>query len=526
MLANRINRIAVVGGGLKGWLASCFLKRVLGAHVQVTILQSRAEPLCGSASRSTPAMTTWLRLLSISEVEFMTVCSATFRCGSRFVGWSGRTNRSAFLMPFFGHPDVPVDLLGASFFPLVGRGFSSVEYWKRSWMLGKRVPFVESQALVAAFFESNRAPRVDPVTPKFASAPSYGYHFDTVAFVGMLRSKAKELGVEFVNGQIEGLQNDPAGNLRSIKTTSGEELSADLFIDCTGSPDALLHRRAGGRFESSSAQFPCDSVVSFDVPWASDEPIPTYSTIEALPCGWAFEFPLADRACRGYVFSDRHTTAEAAERELRTHIGIGPEAQAHRAKWSLGRSPEPWVKNCIAVGHASSAIDDIAGTQLLSLGFQLANLVNHLPDGPADLVRAQEYNRVCGVVHESIQDFVALHYAASSGLETPFWEEARERAVISERVKERIRAYESGIVISSDLGAGRDAALPADIFDQRVYTALLSGMGHEVLAYPPILDHMDLEPFAQLAREQKLSASRLEQDLPEHRAYLRAYAQP
>jgi len=60
-------------------------------------------------------------------------------------------------------------------------------------------------------------------------------------------------------------------------------------------------------------------VIRTPVPEEGDLPPVTEST--ALQCGWAWRIPLMNKISWGYVYSADYTSQEAAERELREHIG-------------------------------------------------------------------------------------------------------------------------------------------------------------------------------------------------------------
>ncbi|MBI1383083.1 MAG: hypothetical protein GC161_18600 [Planctomycetaceae bacterium] len=510
MTSTRLRSIVVAGGGLKGWLAASYLRRLLGPGVAVTLVQAKAE-LLPPAVAAPPSILSTFRLLGIEESTVLRECGATFRCATRIEGPSS----DGALLPFYGAPDAPVDLIGVPFFPVTGRGFSTVDFWKRSLCHGRRVPFQRTQPLLEAFFRDHLAPRARPDAPRHGAAPAFGYHLDTVGLVGVLRDRGTKLGVEFVAEAVGGVEHDERGRLTMLRTASGRCVPGDLFVDCTG-PEGSIHRAAGGTRSAGPAHQRCDRFVAVELPVADREDVPTYSTVGAMEQGWRLSIPLADRVVSVLTFDSRYADARDAEAALLATMGESSGAEIGSGSVASGRSSDPWTNNCVAIGTAASAVDDFQGTQLLMLGFQLAGIVRHLSGTQDDAHRAGIYNREVVAMHDAIEDFITAHYLTVPTPDNAFWREVRAAATPSARLAARLEAFDQGITTNCS-----SAGDPSELFDARSYALLLSGMGREPRAYPPILDHLDLEPFAQLRREQALRATRLAAELPTHAQYLR-----
>src|SRR3546814_4409871 len=76
--------------------------------------------------------------------------------------------------------------------------------------------------------------------------------------------------------------------------------------------------------------------------WSSDVCSSDLST--ALDNGWVWNIPLRHRRGNGYVYSSRFCTADDAERELRTHLGLlDNPVQARHLRMRVGRIERPWA---------------------------------------------------------------------------------------------------------------------------------------------------------------------------------------
>src|SRR3546814_8062841 len=97
--------------------------------------------------------------------------------------------------------------------------------------------------------------------------------------------------------------------------------------------------------------------------WSSDVCSSDLST--ALDNGWVWNIPLRHRRGNGYVYSSRFCTADDAERELRTHLGLlDNPVQARHLRMRVGRIERPWAHNCLAVGLSQGFIEPLEATAL------------------------------------------------------------------------------------------------------------------------------------------------------------------
>ena len=72
----------------------------------------------------------------------------------------------------------------------------------------------------------------------------------------------------------------------------------------------------------------------------------------------------------GYVYSDKYTTREEAEQELREHIAADPVGEDSTGieplhiRLQVGRVAEHWKRNCVAVGLSQGFIEPLEATAL------------------------------------------------------------------------------------------------------------------------------------------------------------------
>ena len=177
-------------------------------------------------------------------------CYASLKQGTLFHGWRTGAADDSYLHPFSLPPEYASKNIA--------------EYWRRD---GLRYPFhevVTPQALIAT---THKAPKTAD-TPDYAFALNYGYHVDAVKFAVLLRQHSiSRFGVRHVEGHVAGVSSDSAGFLTSLDLESGDRLSGDFFIDCSGQKALLIGDHFKVSFESARHVLPNNRAVVAQVPY-------------------------------------------------------------------------------------------------------------------------------------------------------------------------------------------------------------------------------------------------------------------
>ncbi|HTF83898.1 MAG TPA: tryptophan 7-halogenase, partial [Cellvibrio sp.] len=98
-----VTSIVIVGGGTAGWLTAGTLAAAhaqgRGRNVSITLVESPTVNILGVGEGTWPSMRDTLKTMGIAEADFIRCCDASFKQGSRFVGWqSGK--RESYYHPF------------------------------------------------------------------------------------------------------------------------------------------------------------------------------------------------------------------------------------------------------------------------------------------------------------------------------------------------------------------------------------------------------------------------------------------
>ena len=303
-----IDRIVIVGGGSAGWLTAGLLASEhiarSGRDVSVTLIESPDVKTIGVGEGTWPTMRSTLQKVGLSETEFLTECSASFKQGTKFVGWVTGDEDDAYYHPF-----------------TVPAGYSSlnlVPFWQAR---KDKSSFVDAVSVQGRVCDGDLAPKQE-TTPEYAAVVNYAYHLDAGKFAELLhRHCTQRLGVTHILDHVTGINGEPDGDIESLSTANSGDLEGDLFIDCTGMAAMLLGKHYGVGYRDRSNILFNDSALALQVPYADlDGPIASQTLSTAQSAGWIWDIGLTTRRGIGYTYSSRHITDEAAERELRAYV--------------------------------------------------------------------------------------------------------------------------------------------------------------------------------------------------------------
>ena len=452
-----LRSIIIVGGGTAGWMtALLFARSLLGKGVEITLLESPSVPTVGVGEGSTPWMRGFFDMLGIEEAEWMPACHATYKCGIAFEGWSTRPGFERYFHPFASMLD---NLTMTQF-------VHNVE----ARVNGADVHAHPDRFFIAARLAAGR--RAPKARESFPFDVWHAYHFDATLLGQFLHRKAVESGVRYKCCHVTHAAVDAEGAIASVSTREGETLTADLYVDCTGFAGLLIDKALKVPFISFADNLFNDAAVAMPSPL--DGAIPSETVSTAMKCGWTWRIPLSNRFGNGYVYSTRFCTPDAAESELRRHLGLlDADLAARHLRMRVGRVARPWHRNCLAVGLAQGFVEPLEATALMFIQLTATVFLEFLQQGDLSEDAQGRFNARMNVHFEGIRDYIVTHYKTNTRTDTEYWRANAANMKLSDNLKKLYAAWMSG----KSIVPGVRAQVIGQSYPVVSWYALMAGMG-------------------------------------------------
>jgi tryptophan 7-halogenase len=505
-----VSRIIVVGGGTAGWLTASLIaaENRESAHApEVVLVESPDIPIIGVGEGTWPSMRLTLQKIGLAEADLVRQCEASFKQGTRFNGWSTPAEDCQYVHPFS---------LPAEYATL-----NMAEHWLATGAAGPFAEFVTPQAAIIA---AGLAPK-QLVTPEYAFNVNYGYHFDAGKFARLLHQHAvARLGVQYVSGNVEQVESDGEGGIAAIVLTTGDRLTGDLFVDCTGQRALLIGRQPEAEFVSARHILFNDTAIAVQVPYAdAGQPIASVTCATATNSGWIWDIGLQTRRGVGHVYSGAHMSEPEALVTLRDYIRkVSPQTDLDRLgfrkiRFEPGYRRKFWVGNCVAVGLSGGFIEPLEASAL-ALIEQSANLISRqLPVNRAMMeVVARRFNEKMAYHWQRVIEFLKLHYVLSQRDDSDYWRACRDLASCPDSLRDKLLLWQQQAPWHDD------APRVDELFPSASYQFVLYGMGFRpaLRATRGAALHRDSERVRSVLRANAEKARQLRQLLPTNRELL------
>ncbi len=431
-------RFVILGGGTAGWMTACLLAKHWPQHT-VAVVESPDIGIIGVGEGSTPQLKAFFDGLGITEAEWMPKCNATYKAGIRFHGWSSRAGFDQYFHPFQTQLDA----------------FTAPQFYfnTRARRTGRDVwAHPDRFFLPAKIASDGRA----PVAPdNFPFDIGYGYHFDAHLVGAFLREHATiSLGVEHLQDTVADAILASDGAVSHLMTTDGVRIDGDFFVDCSGFRGAILQTAMREPFRPFVSNLFNDRAVAMPSP-NDHAALPSETRATALSAGWAWKIPLTNRNGNGYVYSSAYLDNNAAETELRRHLGmLDSDIQARHLTMNVGRVERSWVKNCLAVGLSQGFIEPLEATALHIVQATVEGFIDAYDRsvydhgaydrGGATDQFAADYNDRIGRRYDGIRDYIVAHYRMNSRGDSAYWHDNAANDNLSDSLKAIMTCWFTG----------------------------------------------------------------------------------
>lgn len=398
-MSNQKN-IVVVGAGTAGLTTAMIVKRTFPFY-NVTVVYSDRIGIVGVGEGSTEHWRWFQDYCGIHPDQMVKNCDITHKYGIKFENWTNHT-------PEYFHS-------------VATSGVNALSFFGTYSLLLENSKLLTNTLSWRGLSDDKVLDQIDQDGRDVTNYGTNQYHFDTFKLNIFLRNIAHEMGINFVEGEVDKVNVDENGFITNIRVSSlTSPIYGDLFIDASGFKRVLASHMRNIEFESFRKYLPCDSAVVFQTSSDSSGKIHPYTRAIAMNAGWMWEIPTQSRRGNGYVFSSDFISEDEAVAEAEKFHGI--KIDDHRLiQYKSGYYTSAWQKNCVSIGLSNNFIEPLEATTI-SIGIQQAKLLcSYLPTWNKESVWLdKEYNRIHKNIMENAVSMISLHYISDRD-DTPMW---------------------------------------------------------------------------------------------------------
>ena len=485
-----IKHLVIAGGGTAGWMTAAAMSKLLGNNIKVSLIESDQIGTVGVGEATIPPIKNFHKLLGINEQEIMKATNATFKLGINFENW-GELN------------DQYIHSFG-----ITGKECWAGEFhhfWLHGQQKGHRDSFgdycFELQAAKQNKFALSRE------TPM-----NYAYHLDATLYAKYLRQFSENHGTQRIEGMINKINKCPElGHILSIELVSGEIVTGDLFIDCTGFKGLLIEQTLHTGYDDWSHWLPCDSAIAVQTK-NTRKPVP-YTRSIAHKAGWQWQIPLQNRVGNGLVFCSKYLSDDDAKALLLANLDGEQTTEPRVIKFTTGRRRKGWNKNCVAIGLSSGFIEPLESTSIHLIMTAIVRLLRLFPYQGITTTAIDEYNQKLDSELNAVRDFIVLHYTVNNRQDSEFWQHCQQMPLPDSLAHKIALFKETGRVFLDD----------GDIFRVDSWTQVMLGQGLLPTQYHQIANVMNDEELQRFMTGIKSTIDKAVDKLPEHADFIQQY---
>ncbi|WP_306520914.1 tryptophan halogenase family protein [Rheinheimera sp.] len=485
--------VVILGGGTAGWITASLLVKLLGKSIRIQLVESDDIGIVGVGEATIPPILTFNAALGIDEKTFVRETKATIKLGIQFENWR-KTGDS--YMHAFGS---------------IGKEFPSCNFhhfWLRSQQLNMGYDFWDFSLGYQAAKQHTFA-HLDRIEGVNLPGLSYAYHFDAGLYAAFLRKFSESLGVQRIEGKVADVVLDElSGDVKTLILASGQQISGDLFIDCSGLHSLLIDKTLNTGFEDWSHWLPADTALA--VPCASVDPITPYTRSIAHAKGWQWRIPLQHRIGNGFVYSSKYCSDEEAKATLLANLDGAPLAEPRKISFRTGRRLKQWHRNVVSIGLSSGFLEPLESTSIHLIQSGVLRLIKFFPNHGISDAERDEYNRQSKVEFEQIRDFIILHYKLNERSDSKYWQDCA-RMDIPDSLARKIEVFRH---------SGRVFREQDELFAEIAWQQVMMGQGLLPQDYHPMVDALSKEQLQELLGNLKAIMQVTASRMPPHQDFL------
>jgi len=489
-----VRDIVIVGGGTAGWMSAALMSRMLTRGYRIRLVESDEIGTIGVGEATIPPIRAFNTALQLDEDDFIRQTQGSFKLGIEFVDWCRLGDR---YIHGFGR-------IGQELGPV-----RCYQYWLRQRQQGAAPALGEYSINTVAPREGKfMRSRPDLVNSPLADIV-HAFHFDASLYARYLRRYSEARGVVRSEGRIVDTQlREPDGFIESVRLASGERISGDLFIDCSGSRGLLIEQALRTGYDDWSHWLPCDRAIA--VPCESTPVLLPMTRSTARTAGWQWRIPLQHRTGNGHVYASHYMDEDEATSILLAHLDGKPTAAPRTIPFVPGKRRRIWNRNCVAVGLAGGFLEPLESTSIHMIQSTLLRLMRLFPHRGFDAAETAQFNRAADFEYERIRDFVILHYKANERDDSEMWKYCRNMD-IPDTLAHKIELFSAN---------GRVFREGDELFTEENWLQVMIGQRIVPRGYDPLVDLETPETIATFLGNIETVIRRCVAMMPTHRDFI------
>jgi len=411
--------IIIVGGGTAGWSTAAILST--NTDITITILDPSNIPIIGVGESTLPHLHLAHRAMKLPILqtnEWANSVDATIKLGIGFENFY--TKNSRWLHPFLDAADIDRITLAKAI---------RYGYYKNidnQWDFASKYTWAGSR-LKNGFIE-----RTDWFTNYKTAANGGGgaFHINAVKYSALLKTTVKDRpNVRLIDSVVSNIKQNDLGEIESIVLDNGQQVTADLYIDCTGFA-SILSNAVESPWTSVSDRLFVDQALVVQLPYIKEQLQKTnLTTCTGLSSGWVFNIPLDTRIGTGYIHASRYIDSDNAKLEFKDYLtnrwGYNLEdIDLRLIKFRTGFRPNLWHKNVVSVGLSGFFCEPIESTAIAIANYAVMLLNEYIQTKNIPLQTFKDkFNLEMKEQHNDILDFVTAHYQLTARDDSAFWKD-------------------------------------------------------------------------------------------------------
>jgi|688.fasta_scaffold243404_2 flavin-dependent dehydrogenase len=432
---SRIDKIIIVGGGSSGWMSASMLIKAF-PNKEIIVIDSDKRAPIGVGESTYDGILHFCKYLEIDMKDFFKHTDASIKLAIQFSKFYNNKSDDRFIYPF-GGSDISNTLWG-------------LQDWFIKKNLDKNLPvsdFAESYFPSAHLVKHNRfSENLDGSLGNFDSQNFIALHFDALKFANWLKERyAIKRGVKVLTHDVDHIEKDKNG-IKFLTLSNGDNISADLYIDCTGFSSLLIEKTLQEPFLDHTDVLPNNRAWATQIDYLDKETELTGVTdCTALKNGWVWNIPLWSRIGTGYVYSDKYTSPEDALKEFKEHLMSDnvlikrnhdylDSIEYKDIKIKSGIHERIWVDNVVAIGLSAGFIEPLESNGLFTVHEFLFELVRSMSRETTSQWEKDVFNVRTREIFNDFVEFIRMHYSLSIREDSDYWKDNYNRKYNLEKI--------------------------------------------------------------------------------------------